>query len=168
MHSNSTIRNCKLPLPLIWFNFTHFLLILKVAELMSIKYTSGHVFLHLKNSPQLLMALEKSPERHWMSFTDWLECTLCPQHLLLYSVHSKIVSGDFPGGPVVNNLPPNARDAGSVPSEGTKIPHTLEQLSLYPTTTEVHMLWSPKATTRGFTCHSWRSHMTHKDRINCN
>ena len=78
-------------------------------------------------------------------------CTQCIQN---------IVSGDIPGGPVVKNLPPNARDADSIPSVGTKIPHALKQLSLYTTTTEVHMLWSPKATTRGFTCHKRRSHMT--------
>ena len=30
---------------------------------------------------------------------------------------------DFPGGPVVKNLPSNAGDAGSIPVRGTKIPH---------------------------------------------
>ena len=30
---------------------------------------------------------------------------------------------DFPGGPVVKNLPSNAGDAGSIPGLGTKIPH---------------------------------------------
>ena len=29
---------------------------------------------------------------------------------------------DFPGGPVVKNLPCNAGDAGSIPGWGTKIP----------------------------------------------
>ena len=36
---------------------------------------------------------------------------------------------DFPGGPVVKNLPSNAWDAGSIPSQGTKIPHATGQLS---------------------------------------
>ena len=31
--------------------------------------------------------------------------------------------GDLPGGPVVKNLPPKAGDAGSIPDQGTKIPH---------------------------------------------
>ena len=31
--------------------------------------------------------------------------------------------GDFPGGPVVKNLPRNAGDAGSILGGGTKIPH---------------------------------------------
>ena len=44
---------------------------------------------------------------------------------------------NFPGGPVVKNLPPNARDKGSSPGQGTKIPHALGQLSLYATTTEL-------------------------------
>ena len=30
---------------------------------------------------------------------------------------------DFPGGPVVKNLPCNAEDMGSIPDWGTKIPH---------------------------------------------
>ena len=38
----------------------------------------------------------------------------------------KITStGDFPGGPMVKNLPSNAMGVGSVPDQGAKIPHTL-------------------------------------------
>ena len=37
---------------------------------------------------------------------------------------------DFPGGPVVKNLPSNAGDTGSIPGRGTKIPRTVGQLSL--------------------------------------
>ena len=36
---------------------------------------------------------------------------------------------DFPGGPVVKNLPCNAGNVGSIPGWGTKIPHYLVQLS---------------------------------------
>ena len=43
---------------------------------------------------------------------------------------------DFPGGPVVKNLPCNAEDAGLIPGLGTKIPHAAEQLSLQATATE--------------------------------
>ena len=32
---------------------------------------------------------------------------------------------DFPGSPVVKNLPSNAGDAGSIPGRGTKIPHAV-------------------------------------------
>ena len=35
----------------------------------------------------------------------------------------------FPGGPVVQNPPGNARDMGSVPHQATKSPHAKEQLS---------------------------------------
>ena len=42
---------------------------------------------------------------------------------------------DFPGGPVVNNPPCNARDVGLIPGQGTKIPHTME-LSLRASTTK--------------------------------
>ena len=37
---------------------------------------------------------------------------------------------DFPGGPVVKNLPSNAGDTGWIPGRGTKIPHASGQLSL--------------------------------------
>ena len=43
---------------------------------------------------------------------------------------------DFPGGPVVKNLLCNAGDVGSIPGQGTKIPHALKQLSLPSVTTE--------------------------------
>ena len=37
---------------------------------------------------------------------------------------------DFPGGPVVKNLPCNAGDTGLNPGQETKIPHATGQLSL--------------------------------------
>ena len=40
------------------------------------------------------------------------------------------INRDFSGGPVVQNLPWNAEDMGSIPGLGTKIPHGLGQLSL--------------------------------------
>ena len=47
---------------------------------------------------------------------------------------------DFPGGPVVKNLPYNAGGTGSIPGQGTKIPHAAGQLSPCATTTElVHL-----------------------------
>ena len=47
---------------------------------------------------------------------------------------------DFPGGPVVKNPPSNAGEAGSIPGQGTKIPHAVGQLSAYVTTTELMRL----------------------------
>ena len=52
-------------------------------------------------------------------------------------------TGDFPGGPVVKNLPCIAGYVGLIPGQGNKIPHVMEQLSLQATTTEPHRLWSP-------------------------
>ena len=43
---------------------------------------------------------------------------------------------DFPGGPVVENLPSNAGDTGSIPGQGTKIPHAAGQLSPCTATNE--------------------------------
>ena len=42
---------------------------------------------------------------------------------------------DFPGGTVVKNPPSNAADVGSIPGQGTKIPHAAGQLSPCATTT---------------------------------
>ena len=49
-------------------------------------------------------------------------------------------TGYFPGGPVVKNLPSNAGDAGSIPGQGTKIPHATGQLSPCAATTELARL----------------------------
>ena len=43
---------------------------------------------------------------------------------------------DFPGGPVVKNLPSDAGDTGLIPGRGTKIPHATGQLSPRATTRE--------------------------------
>ena len=43
---------------------------------------------------------------------------------------------DFPGSPVVKNLPCNAGDIGSIPGQGAKILHATEQLSLHAATTK--------------------------------
>ena len=45
-------------------------------------------------------------------------------------------NGNFPGGPVVNNLPCNAGDTGSIPGQGTKILHANGQLRLQAAITE--------------------------------
>ena len=42
---------------------------------------------------------------------------------------------DFPGGPVIENLPSNAGDPGSIPGQVTKIPHATGQPSPCDTTT---------------------------------
>ena len=52
----------------------------------------------------------------------------------------KIKFGDFPGGPVVENLPSNAGAVGSILDPGTKIPHAMGQLSLSTATREVYVL----------------------------
>ena len=43
---------------------------------------------------------------------------------------------DFPDGPVVKNLLCNAGAVGSIPGQGTKIPHSVEPLSLGAITRE--------------------------------
>ena len=47
-----------------------------------------------------------------------------------------VLCRDFPGSPVVKNLPCNAGDVGSIPGQETKIRHASEKLSLCVTTRE--------------------------------
>ena len=55
-------------------------------------------------------------------------------------------SMDFPGDPEVKNLPYSAGIAGSIPDQGTKIPHAMGLLT-------------PCATTRESVHHYKRSHL---------
>ena len=41
---------------------------------------------------------------------------------------ARSLSRDFPGGPVVENLPSNAGNVGLIPNGGTRIPHAVGQL----------------------------------------
>ena len=43
------------------------------------------------------------------------------------------------GGPVVTNPPANAGDVGSIPGQGTEIPHASGQLSPCAITSEAHV-----------------------------
>ena len=43
--------------------------------------------------------------------------------LNIHNFNLKFKNWDFPGGPVVKNLPYNAGDTGSIPGQGTKFPH---------------------------------------------
>ena len=36
--------------------------------------------------------------------------------------------GDFPGGPVVEIQPSGSGDSGSIPDQGTKIPHAVQPI----------------------------------------
>ena len=46
-----------------------------------------------------------------------------PERSCCESYKLKSPNQGFPGGPVVETLPCNAGDAGSIPGEGIKIPH---------------------------------------------
>ena len=49
----------------------------------------------------------------------------------------KIISRDFPGGPVIKNLPSSAGDTGLIPGRGTKSPYAVGQPSLCTAAREV-------------------------------
>ena len=57
-------------------------------------------------------------------------------------------SRDFPGGPVVNSLPCNAGNTGSIPGRETKVPHTEGLLSPCSTTGEACAPYQRPKTTR--------------------
>ena len=59
---------------------------------------------------------------------------------ILKCVVKNIICQDFPGGPVVKNPLYNSGDMGSIPGQGTKIPHALGQLNPHATTTELTCL----------------------------
>ena len=54
-------------------------------------------------------------------------------------MYLKIHPWDFPGDPVVKNLPSNAEDGSLIPSWGTKIPRCLMAIKLMLHTREAHM-----------------------------
>ena len=67
-------------------------------------------------------------DKEWDDKNFWFPLQLGKGH--------KREAKDFPAGPVVKNPPPNAGDAGPIPGQGTKIPHTTEPPILATTATE--------------------------------
>ena len=47
-----------------------------------------------------------------------------------------ILNRDFPGGPGLRFHAASGGGAGSIPGQGTKIPHAVEELNLHTTTRE--------------------------------
>ena len=83
--------------------------------------------------------------RHWSSLGRQRQINL----ILLF----KELSGDFPGGLVVQNLFSNAGDVGSIPGQGTQNPQAAEQLSPHTTTREACALQGgPKAARKTELC----------------
>ena len=81
----------------------------------------------------------------------------------------KMVWGqDFPGGPVVKNLPWNAGDQVQFPGKGTKISHAMEQLSLNTVITKPTISGALWTATRELAHHNNRSCMMQEDLTCCN
>ena len=79
------------------------------------------------------MEWEFGVSRCKLLYREWIN------KVLLYSTEHYIqypMIWDFPGGPVVKNLPSKAGDMGSIPGRGTKIPHAVGQLIPWTATTE--------------------------------
>ena len=63
------------------------------------------------------------------------QCLVFPIHFYYSQPKtSKLIrnkqSGDFPGGPVVKNLPSSAGHVSLIPGQGTRVPHTMEHVNL--------------------------------------
>ena len=78
------------------------------------------------------------------------------ERLVCRKLSIEVTLGDFPGGPVVKNPPSNAEDVGSIPGQGTKIPHATGQLNLHGATKPVR---PSRASTTELTCLSERAHV---------
>ena len=88
-----------------------------------------------------------------------------------WTVRMNLFNRGFPGGPVVKNLPANAGDTNSILGLGSRIPHSMGQLSLCTTITEPK-LKSPWAATTKPVCHNyWSPHALeptfHNKRSHC-
>ena len=86
-------------------------------------------------------------KKHFFSSVSESSDIYLKNKLSFFGVKS-IPLGDFPGGPVVKNLPCNAGNVGSIPGRGTKTSQAAEQLS--PGT----QLENPCTTTTVFLCHN--------------
>ena len=79
----------------------------------------------------------KQPKKFTLLTQSLLYATQWKKYLLMNTF--KRWWRDFPGGPVVKNLPANTEDMGSIPSQETKI------LCLWATKPMHHNYWSPCA-----------------------
>ena len=63
--------------------------------------------------------------------------------VFLLSANKQVCLEDFPGGPVVKNLPCDAGRAGSIPGQKPEIAQVVEQLSPHAITTELECSGAP-------------------------
>ena len=70
----------------------------------------------------------------WEMLTQWILLIILQAIIVNPRRHiPKYLTRDFPRGPMVKNLPCHAGDAGSIPGQGTKIPHAEKQPNLHAT-----------------------------------
>ena len=97
-----------------------------------------------------------------LSTDDWIKKVWFTYTMEYYSAIKKRRKGT---SLVVQRLS-NAGDPGSIPGQGTKTPHSSEQLSPHATTAEAHVLWSPQATTTEPIHHNYKVHMSQQETPN--
>ena len=124
------------------------------SKVPSVSNWSGHSLFGSYRCRPLGLREGKAPPYPRSSTLALIPDGLC-SFLRVFS--SRRTERNFPGGPVVKNLPSNAGDMGSPPGLGTKIPHGLGQLS-----PPAPQLLSPQTTTQEKPTHR------NKDPVRCN
>ena len=137
--------------------------------LCSVKMSGAGALLHLCTYALHALShvtLQQSWKRSWRLLSPlyiWGSLPLTPPGEPIFGELKlkKVVYQDFPHGPMVKNLPSNVGDSGLIPSQGTKMPHAMEQLSPIAPIREpmcwkysTHVLWSPCTTTRQTSLHT--------------
>ena len=90
------------------------------SKVPSVSNWSGHSLFGSYRCRPLGLREGKAPPYPRSSTLALIPDGLC-SFLRVFS--SRRTERNFPGGPVVKNLPSNAGDMGSIPGRGTKIPH---------------------------------------------
>ena len=105
-----------------------------IKILKRVRFSDGDI----QESKQLQCRMVSTTDKIWIEWREeqrsnccgggskgFTEMVTCEGHNKAGRQVFKVHGRDFPGGPVVKNLPSNRGDVGSIPSLGTKIPHAM-------------------------------------------
>ena len=99
--------------------------------MQSLSKSQGHCFLlKLKKKTPNWCGISKDLKYFKWSWERKMKHFIFPDFKTYYR--------DFPGGPVVKNLPCSSRDVSSIPGQGTKIAHATGQVIPHATTKTQH------------------------------
>ena len=100
-------------------------MLLNVYSLLYVNFTSISCFFKLKQQKQSGLVWDiKDPMAGIRTLWGNRNVKTSEKELGTQNACYKTGSWDFPNGPVVKILPSNAGGAGSIPGQGTEIPHS--------------------------------------------